>query len=78
MCVFLIFLLYIIYLFIAQNGEVSLDFPVEGFLFICFLGDRGGRCAVSADFWAISPMVCGDGVFPGDFIAGELGKIFAF
>ena len=78
MCVFFIFLLYILYLFIAQDGEVSPNFPVGGFLFIYFLGDRGGRCAISAGFWAICPRVCGDHVFPGDFIARELGKIFAF
>ena len=28
--------------------------------------------------WTIRPRVCGDGAFPGDFLAGELDEIFLF
>ena len=30
------------------------------------------------NFWAIHPRVCGDGAFPGGFLAGELGENFVF
>ena len=47
------------------------------FLFSFFCGGGGwggGGCAVSSDFWAIRPRVCGNGAFPGDLLAGELSE----
>ena len=70
---FLRFFIYILYLFIAQNGEVLPGFPLRGFFFL-----GGGDAPSLQIFWAIRPRVCGDGEFPGDFLAGKLGEIIVF
>ena len=64
------FFIYILYLFIAQNGEVSPGFP----LFFCFC-----FCALSLQiWWAICPRVCGDAAFSWGFPHWEIGWNFLY
>ena len=71
-CIFLFFI-YILYLFIAQNGEVSPGFPV--LLFFCFVGFF---CRLCRFFWRFSQGSALTMHFSGDFLAGELVEIFVF
>ena len=48
-------------------------FPAKGIFF--FLGGDAPSLQI---FWAIRPRVCGDGEFPGDFLAGKLAEIIVF
>ena len=62
---------YTLYLFIAQNEEVSPGFLV---LFFCFY-----FCALSLQmFWVISPRFTEMVHFLGDLLAGKLGGNFVF
>ena len=68
------------------NGKVSCGFPGYSFFFGGGGDERGGGgagggvrgCTVSADFLTIRPRVCGDGAFPGDFLAGNCVKFLYF
>ena len=63
------------------NGKVSCGFPGYSFFFGGG-GDERGRGVEGAPslqiFLTIRPRVCGDGAFPGDFLAGNCVKFLYF
>ena len=81
------------YLFIAQNGDVSPGFPMGVFVCVCVCvcvceglrgggGGGGGRAGGASSLQIFGRFAQGyaeTGAFRGDFLAGELGeKKFVF